>query len=50
VQIDPVALELELVDLALTVVLAAGLERQQLASRGSRWSVASKSPTVMCPA
>jgi len=29
VQIDPAALELELVDLALAVVLAAGLEREQ---------------------
>jgi hypothetical protein len=30
VQVDPAALELELVDLALTVVLATGLEGQQL--------------------
>jgi hypothetical protein len=34
VQIDPVALQLELVNLALTVVLAAGLERQQLRIAG----------------
>jgi hypothetical protein len=30
VQVDPAALELELVDLALAVVLAAGLEGQDL--------------------
>jgi hypothetical protein len=30
VQVDPAALELELVDLALAVILAAGLERQDL--------------------
>jgi hypothetical protein len=30
VQIDPAALELQLVDLALAVVLAAGLEGQDL--------------------
>jgi hypothetical protein len=29
VQVDPAALELELVDLALAVILAAGLEREQ---------------------
>jgi hypothetical protein len=29
VQVDPAALEIELVDLALAVVLAAGLEREQ---------------------
>ena len=28
-QVDPAALELELVDLALAVILAAGLEREQ---------------------
>jgi hypothetical protein len=30
VQVDPAALELELVDLALAVILATGLERQDL--------------------
>ena len=34
VQIDSVALELELIDLALTVVLAAGLEGEQLRIAG----------------
>jgi hypothetical protein len=31
VEIDPAALELEVVDLTLAVVLAAGLERDQFA-------------------
>jgi hypothetical protein len=35
VQVDPATLELELVDLPLAVVVAAGLEREQFASRGS---------------
>ncbi len=33
VQVDPAALELELVDLAFAVVLAVGLEREQLPRR-----------------
>jgi hypothetical protein len=34
VQIHPAALELELVDLALPVILAAGLEREQFTIAG----------------
>jgi hypothetical protein len=34
VQVDPAALELELVDLALAVVFAAGLEREDLQVAG----------------
>jgi hypothetical protein len=34
VQVDPAALELELVDLALAVVLAAGLEGQHFQVAG----------------
>ncbi len=33
-QVDPAALELELVDLALAVILAAGLEREQFTIAG----------------
>jgi hypothetical protein len=43
VQVDPAALELELVDLALAVVFAADLERQDLQVAGRCWSWASSS-------
>jgi hypothetical protein len=50
VQVDPAALELELVDLALAVVLTAGLEREDLQvarrhpSGGGGWSANSGKP------
>jgi hypothetical protein len=47
VQIDPAALELELVDLALAVVFAAGLERQHLQVAGEALELVSKSRTVI---
>jgi hypothetical protein len=47
VQIHPAALELELVDLALAVVLAAGLEGQHLQVVGQVLSSVSKSRTVI---
>jgi hypothetical protein len=46
-QVYPAALELELVDFALAVVLAAGLEGQQLGVPRSAWRAASRSRTVM---
>jgi hypothetical protein len=47
VQVDPAALELELVDLALAVVLAPGLEREQLGVAREHLKGSSMSRTVM---
>jgi hypothetical protein len=47
VQVDPVALELELVDLALVVLLAAGLEGEDLQVAERCRSPASSSRTVI---
>jgi len=46
-QVDPATLELELVDLALAVLLAPGLEGQDLQVAGGCWSSASSSRTVI---
>jgi hypothetical protein len=47
VHVDPAALPLDLGDLALAVVLAAGLEGQQLRVARSVWRAVSISLTVM---
>jgi hypothetical protein len=46
VQVDPAALEFELVDLALAVLLTAGLEGQELPGRGGG---AGARPAVLVP-
>ena len=46
-QVDPVALPLDLIDFALAVVLAAGLEGEQLGVPRERWRAVSMSRTVM---
>jgi hypothetical protein len=47
VQVDPAALELELVDLALAVMLAAGLERDQFGISRQLLQLGSSSLTVL---
>jgi hypothetical protein len=46
-QVDPAALELELIDLALAVVLTPSLDASSSASRGSPWRAVSRSRTVI---
>jgi hypothetical protein len=43
VQVHPIALPLDLIDRVLAVVLATGLEGEQLSIPGSAWSAARKS-------
>jgi uncharacterized membrane protein len=47
VQVDPAALELELVDLALAVLFAPASKARTSRSRGRCWSSTSSSRTVM---
>jgi hypothetical protein len=49
-QVDPVAMPLDLIDFALAVILAAGLEGEQLGVPRSVWPAVSMSRTVMRPA